>query len=87
MSRALKALHAELEASGLKPGTELFEKELRSRKVQMCKEAKAVSSCWDCDYFDHCDLIKSHLRDMYKVAPDTDPEEGGSSGGSTPTRT
>jgi hypothetical protein len=67
VSRALKALRAELEAAGLKPGTPEFEREERSRRVVMCKEMKSQSTCWDCNYFDHCDLIKGHLRDMYKV--------------------
>lgn len=33
----------------------------------MCKDRKAVKSCWDCDYFDHCELIKAHLRDIYRA--------------------
>lgn len=72
MNRRLKALQAELEAAGLKPGTAPYEKEYRSRKVELCKEMKAVSSCWDCNYFDYCELIKAHLRDLYKV----DQKEG-----------
>ena len=67
MSRVLKELETELEAAGLKPGTPTYDKELRFRKVQLCKEAKRAASCWDCAYFDHCDLIKAHLRDIYKV--------------------
>lgn len=67
MSRELKRLHTELESAGLKPGTPEFEREERSRRVQMCKERRAQSSCWDCNYFDHCDLIKGHLRDMYGI--------------------
>ena len=67
MSKRLERLHAELEAAGLEPGTPQFDREERSRRVALCKEAKSQSSCWDCDYFDHCELIKAHLRDMYKV--------------------
>lgn len=81
MSRLLDNIRAELEAAGLKPGSEPFEKELRTRKVQLCKEAKALSSCWDCDYFDHCELVKAHLRDMYRVEQ---AKKGGKGGGSTP---
>lgn len=66
-SQVLTDLERELESAGLKPGTPIYEREYRSRKVHICKEAKAVSSCWDCSYFDHCELIKSHLKDMYKV--------------------
>ena len=82
MSRVLDNLRVELEAAGLKPGSPPFEKELRSRKVQLCREAKDVASCWDCNYFDHCELVKGHLRDLYKVEP---KKKGGASGGSTPT--
>ena len=82
MSRVLDNLRVELEAAGLKPGTPLFERELRSSQVALCKEAKSVSSCWDCDYFDHCELIKAHLRDLYKANPSG---EGGSNGSSTST--
>lgn len=81
MTRVLDSLRAELEAAGLKPGTEPFEREHRARKVQLCKEARCVASCWDCDYFDHCELIKAHLRDLYKV----EQRKGGNRGGSTST--
>lgn len=82
--KALEALLRELEAAGLKPGTPAFDRELRARKVQLCKDARAVSSCWDCAYFDHCELIKNHLRDLYHVPP---TEEGNTSGSPPPTRT
>lgn len=82
MSRALKALRAELVAAGLKPDTPAFDREYRSRKVQLCKESRRVSSCWDCAYFDHCDLIKAHLRDLYKVEPE---KKGDGRGEPTPT--
>lgn len=81
MTRILDALRRDLESSGLKPGTSAFDREYRLRRVLLCKEAKAVDSCWNCPYFDHCELIKSHLRDLYNVE-----EEGGKSGGSTPAR-
>jgi len=81
VSRVLDSLRVELEAAGLKPGTEPFEREFRSRKVQLCKETRRVTrrvaSCWDCDYFDHCELIKAHLRDLYKV----EQKKGATSGG------
>lgn len=67
MSRRLAAMHRELEAAGLKPGTPKFEREERSRRVLMCKEAKSQPSCWECQYFDHCELIKAHLRDVHRV--------------------
>lgn len=63
----LQLLHSELEATGLKPGSKPFLKEERRRKVEMCRDQKNVQSCWDCGYFDSCELLKSHLRDVYKV--------------------
>jgi hypothetical protein len=67
VDRRLKALRAELEAAGLKPDSPEFAKEERRRRVELCKQVKKVVSCWDCDYFDHCELIKAHLRDMYRA--------------------
>jgi hypothetical protein len=65
--KRLRELHAELEACGLKPGSENFLKEERRRKVEMCRAAKRLESCWDCGHFDHCEILKGHLRDLYKV--------------------
>jgi hypothetical protein len=65
-SKRLRELHAELESCGYKPGTKRFQAEERRRKVQICKEARGTASCWDCSYFDYCELVKAHLRDMYK---------------------
>ena len=65
----LERLRVELEAAGLKPGTLEFDREERSRKVEMCKQERQMDSCWNCNYFDHCELIKAHLRDLYKVRP------------------
>jgi hypothetical protein len=67
VSRILKALRAELEMAGLKPGTLEYQKEERRRRVELCKAQKAVESCWKCDYFDHCELVKAYLRDIHKV--------------------
>lgn len=67
MNRQIEALHRELEAAGYKPGTPKFQREERSRRVQLCKEMKSQPSCWDCQYFDHCELIKAHLRDLHSV--------------------
>lgn len=69
MRRPLDRLRADLEAAGLKPGSDEFEQDYRSQKVFLCKEQRSVSSCWDCNYFDHCELIKLHLRDLYRVNP------------------
>ena len=63
-SRVLRVLEAELEGAGLKPGSKLYEQELRARKVELCKEFQQVDSCWNCKAFDGCSLVKQHLQDM-----------------------
>jgi len=63
-SPQLRQLKSELEFSGLKPGTPVYEETLRERKVDMCKDAQGVGSCWDCRAFDSCELIKAHLMDL-----------------------
>ena len=65
--RALRALAIDLVNEGYKEGSPAYGREERRRKVDMCKDVKGLSSCSECAYFDHCSLLKSHLRDMYKV--------------------
>lgn len=67
-SRVLRVLESQLEDSGLKPGSKPYERELRARKVEMCKQFQGVSSCWDCKAFDGCELVKQHLRDIRESA-------------------
>lgn len=69
MSPELEHLRANIEAAGYKPGTPAFQKEERRQKVQMCKDRRGVDSCWDCQVFDHCELIKARLRDIHNVKP------------------
>ena len=63
-TQMLKDIEKNLEIEGLKPGSFIYEAELRRRKVALCQQIKAVDSCWDCNYFDHCPLIKQHLVDL-----------------------
>lgn len=60
----VKQIELDLEREGLTAGTFPFEAEKRKRQVELCKRYKAVPSCWKCPSFDHCSLIKHHLRDM-----------------------
>ncbi len=64
-ARVVRELKTELEHSGLKPGSPEFEEALRARKVDLCKQAQRVDSCWNCRAFDHCQLIKQHLIDLH----------------------
>jgi hypothetical protein len=65
VSKELKQLRDNLEAAGFAPGSPAFEKEERRQKVELCKGRQSVASCWDCQYFDHCELIKAFLRDIH----------------------
>lgn len=60
----LKQIELDLENEGYKPDTFPFKAEKRKRQVELCKATRAVESCWKCSVFDHCELVKHHLRDM-----------------------
>lgn len=66
-SKQLREIRAELEVCGLKPGTKTYQVEERSRKVEVCRQMNGNATCYNCGYFDSCELIKSHLRDLYKL--------------------
>jgi len=63
-TRVLRQLESDLEGEGFKRNTERWDRAMRTRKVALCKQAQAVASCNDCKAFDHCELVKQHLRDM-----------------------
>lgn len=67
-SIVLTEIKRDLLAEGLKEGTPAFEREYRRRRVELCKEMRGVASCYNCAYFDYCELIKQHLRDMHGVS-------------------
>jgi len=58
----LEDIEFELNLRGLKRGSVQFEVEFTKRHVEKCQEMKAVSACFSCEYFDHCELAKKHLR-------------------------
>ena len=64
MSGPIKQIERELEAEGFKPNTFPWEAEKRKRQVELCKTLRQVDSCWNCTAFDHCELVKHHLRDL-----------------------
>lgn len=64
MSKTLEVLGNELEDLGYKPGTPEYDRALRARKVEHCKEMRGVGSCSDCIAFEHCGLLKAHLMDL-----------------------
>lgn len=57
-------LESSLEYEGYTRGTAIFEKKMRERKVEKCRELKRMAVCSECPVYDECDLIKSHLRDL-----------------------
>lgn len=59
----LAQLGSNVEAEGLKKGTEEYEQRLRQVKVEKCREMKGQHVCSECPYFDFCDLAKHVLRD------------------------
>jgi len=74
MSRILEELHKELKNAGFKPGTVEYEKERRKRQIELCKNHRGADSCWDCAYFDICEMIKAYLRDIYNVDQKKTPD-------------
>lgn len=61
---ALQALEDDLEDLGYKPGTPEYDRALRARKVEHCRDTRGVGSCSVCEAFEHCGLIKEHLMDL-----------------------
>lgn len=57
-------LERSLEYEGYQPGTEIFEKKMRERKVEKCRELKRMAVCSECPVYDECSLLKQHLRDL-----------------------
>lgn len=58
----LELLYA-AEAAGHRPGTPAFDVELRSLRVQMCRDLNSLEHCSSCPRYYECELIKLHLRD------------------------
>jgi len=65
----LEQLHLAVELEGYTPGTPQFETVLRQRKVEACKDMKGLSSCELCPAFEHCEVLRAHLRDMHFGVP------------------
>jgi hypothetical protein len=59
----LVQLGRNVEAEGLKKGTEDYDRRLRQVKVEKCREMKGQHTCSECPTFDFCDLAKQVLRE------------------------
>lgn len=53
-----------LEYEGYQRGTETFDRKMRERKVEKCRELKRMAVCSECPVYDECNLLKQHLRDL-----------------------
>lgn len=60
----VEELEASLEFEGYTKGTAVFDRKLRERKVERCRELKRMAVCSECPVYDECDLLKQHLRDL-----------------------
>jgi len=60
---AIERIRIQLELEGYEPGTEAFEKALRSEKVLQCQVRRSVASCFACEHYEHCSLAKEYLLD------------------------
>ncbi len=70
----IRQIEIGLENEGYEPGSFAFEAEKRKRQVGLCKMTREVASCWECKVFDHCELVKQHLRDLRFHAKDPSKE-------------
>jgi hypothetical protein len=60
----VEELENSLEFEGFIKGTEVFNRKMRERKVERCRELKRMAVCSECPVYDECDLLKQHLRDL-----------------------
>jgi hypothetical protein len=69
MTGTLKDLINEVEDLGLKPGTPVFDRELRKLKVIKCRELRGLDECApSCPANDECETYQSYRRDI-RYAP------------------
>lgn len=63
MSRTLEELKLQVELAGHSPGTPGFARALRSLQVEKCQELRGVVTCSSCSHYEHCELVREHMRD------------------------
>lgn len=63
-SKILDDISIEVDSLGLKKGSPEYEKEVRARKVDKCKEMRNVNSCYQCTHYEYCSLVKEYLMDI-----------------------
>jgi hypothetical protein len=63
VTRTLDDLVLQVELEGHVAGTPQFERELRAKKVEKCRELRRVLVCSSCPHVEHCQLVREYLRD------------------------
>lgn len=69
-------IRALLELQGLVAGTPDFERAERKIKVELCREKRAVNTCFACDHYEHCTVVRAYLRDEREAAFDRGLKQG-----------
>lgn len=62
--RILEELEFALEGEGYVRGTPKFDKALRERKVEKCREMQHLAECSECPIHEECHIRLAHLRDL-----------------------
>ena len=65
--RELIEIHDQIYNEGYRPETAQYDFILRKRKVERCQEMRRITSCQACVAYDHCDLVKSHMRSLSEM--------------------
>lgn len=69
-TKAIEDILIGLDANGYQRKTVQYDKLFLEQKIEKCKELRNVSSCYDCNYFDQCTLIKKYLIDLKYSTPE-----------------
>lgn len=60
----IEEIEQALEFEGFTKGTVPFERKLRERKVEKCRELKRMAVCNECPVYDDCRILKEYLRNL-----------------------
>lgn len=60
----LLELEDSLEVEGYTKGTPLFDRKMRERKVERCRELKRLGTCGECPVHEECNIRLQYLRDL-----------------------
>jgi hypothetical protein len=66
-ARELMEILDQIHNEGYRPGTPQFDFILRKRKVERCQDMRRITACQTCNAYDHCELLKSYMRDLAEI--------------------